>query len=470
MFLIRDRAEILAETGRGIGYSTRLFYEAVKWRDNENGIVRTVTTQAFLITLIPLSVIESVVRAPLAFLVAAFSSHSCQWYHGMMVTILTPVYASYAILLNLFVSSISNQVVHMDTCLRLWQKDDLLFSACEVGQKDLAQYLLERGANPHQIIRANTTSALVPRMMGQLGLEHLFKQNDYENELIKLRVISQWLGLKGTVDLQGESVRLDASPSPWMFDELAEALQRFRTDSDFDELMLSYRGAERIQNALFDAYSEKSSSMIARRIRDGALTFVASGWQGHAVCAAFYNGYLAISNRGDGSDTVGTLRVFKIDPSRVTTRIVNEILMHQLLDKSKGMSYFYEELPRKLSLTNELNQDFLCEKLESIAPPESEAGTCALDSKIGAVRFAWAMELNNLGRTNLFKRAGLESDLFVSWAGAQCMNNERFSDLFPSVKPKELLYAQIRKQWNAKCAEYRRIRSRLGLGLIWGYM
>jgi hypothetical protein len=470
MFLIQDQAEILAETQRGIGYSTRLFYEAVKWRDKESSIVRTLTTQFFLITLVPLSTIESVVKAPLAFLIAAFSSHSVQCLHVVIITILTPAYACYAALLNPFALSISNQVVHMDICLRLWQKDELLFSACEEGRKDLAKHLLELGANPHRIIRGNMTSALVPKMMGYLELEHLFKQNDYENELIKLKAISQWLGLAQTVDLQGESVLLDGAPSLWMFNELAEAFQQFRTDSDFAKLTLPPTGADQIQDALFNAYIEKSSSVIARRIRNKALTFIASGWQNHAICAAFYKGYLAISNRGDGSDKAGTLRVFKIDPKRVTTRVVDEILMHQLLDKSKGVSYFYEKLPIKLSATNEINQDVLCQNLESIAPPKSEVGTCALDSKIGSVRFAWAMELNHQRVTHLFEKARLESDLFVSWAGAHSIDNKSFRDLFPSVEPKDLLYAQIRRQWNAKCAQYRKIRSCLGLGLIGGYM
>lgn len=470
MFLIRDHYEILADTGVAVPYVGRLLYETVHARDAHTGLIGRVTTQAALMTLVPVALIESVARAPFALIASVFSEKRSEWLHGLNFCILTALYSFYATLFNLFVTQVAPHLIEWDMNIRSFQKDQFLFNACEAGRADLAKRLLDKDADPHAIIQANTPSSLVPRMLGQLNCETLFIPNEYEREFSRLRILSQWLGLSGTVELNGESIRLDSAPSPWMFDELAEAFQRFRTDDDFSSLMLTDGNAQKIQTALFDAYREKSLSVMAHSIREGELTFVASGWEGHAICLVFFGDYMAISNRGEGSDDEGTLSVYKIDRKKVTEKTLEQIYMHHRLSKKAGMKYFYKTLPASLSASGKITQDGICEAFQSIAPSLSKAGVCALDSKTGALRFAWAMLLSDPATPDVFERAKLETKLFTSWAAAKCLDGERFSDLLPNVKPQELLFAQARQRWETKCTSHRRARRALGIGFLWGYV
>jgi len=470
VFLIRDRYEILADTGVAVPYSGRLLYEISHMRDAQSGLLGRAVSQTVFMTLVPIALIECVVRGPFSVIATLFSQKSDQWLQGFNLCILTALYSSYAILLNLFVSRISPHLIEWDINIRSFQKNLFLFNACEAGKADLARRLLKKGADPHAIIQANTTSALVPRMMGQLNCETLFIPNEYEIEFSKLRILSQWLGLSGTVKLKGESIRLDASPSCWMFDELAEAFQRFRTDGDFLHLMLTQDCAETIQKALFNAYREKSLHVMAKDIRDGELTFVASGWDGHAICLAFYGDYMAISNRGEGSEEEGTLSVYKIDQKKITHKTLEKIYMYHRLPKKAGMKFFYKTLPQMLSLTGKIERDGICEAFQAIAPAPSKMGICALDSKIGALRFSWAMFLSDPPTADVFERGKQECKLFTNWAAAKCLDGERFSDLLPNVKPQELLFAQARRRWDEKRANYRKARRALGIGFLWGYV
>ncbi|NGX60213.1 MAG: hypothetical protein KR126chlam3_01382, partial [Chlamydiae bacterium] len=425
MFLTIPRHEVLAHQGIRMPYCGRLFYDLCAYRDREvnksNSLFTRITCELAYVGLAVISLIEAIVRIPLAYIGAIFSSNRSNWHSGANTAILTTFYCLCSIVCNLFVKNIKDTVIQFDCSLRAPLANQFLFQACEEGEYDLAKQFLDEGKVDPHIVDENqrVSTALVPYLMGHMRLQNLFQLNRFEQGYLEIKRLSHWLSLEGEIQLENHPLTLEGAPSHWFFESLAESLQRFTTWNAFEGLSLSQEKAKILQKALMKAYSVHSSEAIANRAAKGKLTFFSSGWHNHGICPVIYGNYLAIGNRGPVPSDSYTLEVFKIDPSLMTPEIVEEILMHQYLDAETGKNYFYHVLPAKLSRLGKPKKDKLCHSFREIAPKYQKRGICALAAKKAALRFAWAMLLEDPPSKKTLQRARLESKLFTDWAACE---------------------------------------------------
>lgn len=439
MFLTLPRHEILAHEGVRIPYAAKLFYDVCAYRDRTNQkphflVNRALCEVAFLGTGI-LALVESAVRLPIAFLGAFFSNHQEDWLRGIHISVLTTFYSLAAVVSNLFVNHLTKTLTYLDISARGHFSDYLLFQACETGQKSVIKKLLKMGADSHLVDPSvEVSSALIPTLTGREDLVPFFELNHFEKGYLDLKKLSHWLSVKGSIHLDGQHLTMEGAPSQWLFESLAESFQRFRTCSEFGLLTLNQKKAAQIEDALYLAYTDHSYDNIALRARQKKLTFIDSGWQNHSICISFYGNYMAVANRGDNVEGNSTLEVYKIDPKKVTGKVVEEILMHRLLSSSKGKKYFYQKLPEKLSPTGKVVQDKLCKNFRSIAPSLQKHGICALASKKGALRFAFAMLLENPPSKETLQRAQIESKLYTDWAAYMYADEKNYHEKYPGTE------------------------------------
>lgn len=458
MFLTLPRHEILAHEGVRIPYAAKLFYDVCAYRDRTNQkshvfVNRVFCEVAFLGTGF-LALVESAVRLPIAFLGAFFSSHQEDWLRGIHISVLTTFYSLAAVVSNLFVDHLTETLAHLDITARGHFSDYLLFQACETGQKSLIKRLVKMGADSHLVDPSvEVSSALIPTLTGREDLIPFFDLNHFERGYLDLKKLSHWLSVKGNVHLNGQHLTMEGAPSQWLFESLAESFQRFRTCSEFGLLKLTQKKAAQIEEALYLAYTQQSYADIALRARQKKLTFIDSGWQNHSICIAFYGNYMAIANRGDNVEGNSTLEVYKIDPKKISSQVVEEILMHRLLSSQKGKKYFYQKLPEKLSSKGKVTQDKLCKKFRSIAPSLQKEGICALASKKGGLRFAWAMLLENSPSQETLERARVESKLYTDWAAYMYADEKNYHEEYSAAE------TFLNKVYNKASAKHERFKA-----------
>ncbi|NGX38115.1 MAG: hypothetical protein K1000chlam2_01287 [Chlamydiae bacterium] len=461
MFLTLPRHEVQAVLGIGMPYGGKCLYDLSAERDKlvkrEDSFGLRISTEIALVGIALISLVESVVRIPLSLLGSLLFAGGVKWFDGLGISILTIIFSVYSLFINLFVKNLSNYLVHLDINLRSIESESFLYQACETGNYDLAKTLLDRKVDPHKVHQTGITTTLIPRLEGQTHLEKLFPLNAYEDQFFKLKILSHWLGLHGSATLHDHEFSLEGAPSRWMFHTIGESFECFLTDNSFPNQSMTYENAVILQRALFSAYTEHSYENISKNIQNKKLTFVSTGWKQHGICLCFCDGYMAISNRGDGGRQTSTLNVSKIDRSLVTPEVVEEILMHQTLDAEVGKKYFYETLPAKLSGSGKIEKDSLCADFCKIAPKSSKTGVCALASKQGAMRFAWAMLISNPPTEASLKRTKQEMKLFTDWAS--CNYFKQYRDQFTDLIPKDSILKEAKvksdkKHWRYNLYKY----------------
>lgn len=460
MLLTTPRYELYALEGTQYAYSSRLFYDLCEHRDQvasgQSSRWDFFVCELGYIGTLCLAFVESVVRAPLA-LIALFSEKHRKLGGGVYTAILTSIYSLYAVFAHYFVDSMKESLVHFDIYFRPQLANSFLFQACEVGQRKLAQTLIrDLNANPHTVWESTMlTPALLPHLLGHDKMSEDFQLDSFETGYIEWKRLAHWLSLKGEVKIAGKNLMLEGAPPFVFFESIAEALQRFRTSPQFSGVSLSQEKAELLQDALYNAYREKSYTKIAEQVQRGQLTFIPTGWKEHGICPVFIDGYLALCNRGNGTNRVNTIEVYKIDSSLVTEDIILEIFMQQEVDQSSALPYFYQTLPRKIGPGQKLVQDDFCKSFYQIAHKLQKTGTCSLKSKVGAMRFAWAMLLDEDDPERLAK-ARDESKIFTDWAAVHYVEEARLRKQYPE---NEQLMEQLMRQATIKLA---RLRSSLG--------
>ncbi|GAG17126.1 unnamed protein product, partial [marine sediment metagenome] len=240
MFLIDSRHEIAAFTGGKYPCTTKRFYDLTAYRDKNPTLSTLASTELSYIGMALFSLVETTIRIPITLISALFSMQNKQELEkAFEFSLRILAFSTYAIFLNLFVTNITSYLVSLDIWLRASNKEDLLSEACSVGHYQLAKNLLDKGANPHVILPANVTPALVPSLFGYQKLNSLFTFDNFEKDYFPLKEYSHWLSLTGKVQLHGTNLPLEGTPSRWLFDSLANAFERFCKTDDFDNLKLT---------------------------------------------------------------------------------------------------------------------------------------------------------------------------------------------------------------------------------------
>ncbi len=269
--------------------------------------------------------------------------------------------------------------------------------------------------------------------------EGVLKALDSLDPIEKLTRLCSWMNLEPEVGFSdGSSFELYGVPDNFHAASFADLIEDFTQSSAFDHIQLSKEKIDRIQNGLINQYSYDAKEVISN-IQAKELIIFPAGWLGHRIYLVFYNGYLAICNRGSGSEKYSTIEVFPIDPELMTDEIFSKI---ELLssDADKGKQFFYKILPAMLSKTKKTKQDSLCKSFNIISPNRQKKGTCERSSLLAALRFAWAMLIQDKPSRNDLQRAKLESKLFSNWAATQVFEQsrrvfEKFTGLEELAKP-----------------------------------
>ncbi|MDN3506568.1 MAG: hypothetical protein P0S96_05000 [Simkaniaceae bacterium] len=438
MFLTVPRHEILAYEGVRIPYSAKFLYDLCAYRDQPDNkstlTLRKITTEVAFIGFSALSLIEAVVRLPFAFLSIAFSSNPKFWFEGVEKAIMTSLYALSATVCNFFVDNLTQTIVGLECKLTFFSQNQLLFHACETGQYQVAKDLVnEEGADPHKVQDSTQVSpALISHLVGHEDMQDLFKLNKYEEGYLELKRLAHWLSLEGTVKLEGRDLKLQGAQSHWFFESLAESFQRFRTWGGFSGLALSSAKADLLQEALIKAYATQDYETIATRIRGRNLTFLSTGWEDHAISITFHGSYMAIGNTGNSS--IPTLQVFKIDSSKVTASIIEEMFTHQHWNEATGQNFFYHKLPKKLSSSGQIQQDATCKAFAEIAPKHQKAPNCAFASKKATLPFAWATLVEAKPSKKIIQRARFESKLYTNYTALQYLDEANLAKKYPHLQ------------------------------------
>lgn len=253
--------------------------------------------------------------------------------------------------------------------------------------------------------------------------------------------------------------RLEGSFSTHMVPYLTDALEQFQGEQigrDLQTLTDASRESHR---------PERTAEEMAAKIQAGELCFVHTGWSGHAITLAFFDGYMAICNRGSGSITRGTLKVYKIDLSMVGKDLFRLIRNNSNVSSSNGAQFLYQELPEILCGV----QDEVCREFVKVAPKWQKIGVCSLASPKAAIRFAWIMIVREQGVEHPFEVGRDESKAFTEFA-AQNLLEKHGENMVTGFQEMVRFRAAVNyKQWRTRVRAHpnRLIR---GVGRVAGWV
>ncbi|NGX38334.1 MAG: hypothetical protein K1000chlam2_01507 [Chlamydiae bacterium] len=286
------------------------------------------------------------------------------------------------------------------------------------GNRDIIDLLIREGADTE----AKNNERITPRLIGH-GVGFFFIKWDeftpYEKVLLSNKYLSHWLSMKGSVQFDNQEISLEGMPSSGLCMEVADSLKDFQKTDVFLKLEIEKKQISIIAEAFQEAFfANRATSEIIKKIQRGDLVFIRSGWDTHSITLSFINGYLAICNRGQGSVKSETIKVYKIDPRKITEEIIKEIERKSCASYEEGKYFVYERLPLQLSGET----DELCTLFETISPSQQKTGNCVLASKTAALRFAWAMLRDDKPDAGTLIQARDESKMFTSFAAKRAMD------------------------------------------------
>ena len=314
-----------------------------------------------------------------------------------------------------------------------------LSCAFQTGNFEIAKLLIKKGASQTiKNIWGKTPINMAICRGHQLPKEFSLSSEDTKRNI--LDAIAHIFNLEGVFKEKKRTYRLQGSSPKIMFKLLAGNLKKFSSETQL--ISLSIEKQNIIQKALFNAsFANRSPGKISNEIQNNKLCFIQGMWFNHALCLVFYKNYMAICNRGEGSEGHSTIEVFKIDPQLVTKEIIQEFAKINILDRARGINYFYKELPGKLSITKKPLQDNLCKTFATIAPKPQQSKNCTIASIIAAIRFAWVM----LSDGHSFDLARRETKLFTAFIAILIGNDYD--------KISEKLFEETQKQFQINLAK-----------------
>ncbi len=125
-------------------------------------------------------------------------------------------------------------------------------------------------------------------------------------------------------------------------------------------------------------------------VQKGDTQVMRLGWKRHAITVTFFNGYMVIGNGGPRPDDRSTLTAFKIDPKRVTKKLLEHMVAQSSKSEKEAVEFFYTELPQKLGAILEdgttKREDETTKAIEGMSPKEQKWGNCPLFSLKAALR------------------------------------------------------------------------------------
>ncbi|HSW87520.1 MAG TPA: hypothetical protein VLG49_08505 [Rhabdochlamydiaceae bacterium] len=171
----------------------------------------------------------------------------------------------------------------------------------------------------------------------------------------------------------------------------------------------------------YDKMSSEDRSKVAANIKNGCLEGILTGYKGHCSQFVFYKGYLALCNSSytlintaKDKNVKPMLDVYKIDPKKMTSDVLMDIIELKELFKSE-CNYKTEEILKAV----DARKDPLCEIIfnhPSVQNKRQKSGNCTVKSGNVALRFVQMMQflseknLSNIGKINQFFMSSM-SDL-----------------------------------------------------------
>lgn len=267
------------------------------------------------------------------------------------------------------------------------------------------------------------------KLKGELDIAEMcynfFPFGSFEKRFVETKLLSLWLELDHKTETsEGKFVEKQGLPygvNFFTFQSIANSIKAFSQSKDFALLSMKKEKVLHLANAFSSHHSFILDPNNAKKIQNKELCFLQCNWGNHSVCLAFFGGYMAIGNRGEGSDKIGTtLTVFKIDPELMTEKVIEEIGKDRT--KEEGMKYFYQTLPAQLTKNGVACQDALCDRFQHIQPHYQTIGNCPLASAQSVLRFAWAMLLDPMPDAEILDKAEMETLFFEKYAGIRYMD------------------------------------------------
>jgi len=281
-----------------------------------------------------------------------------------------------------------------------------LHLACLDGDLATVETLIFAGASTTIKNNDGLTPALIALEFPHL--EHLFSLTVSDKTFLAYKRISHFFHIEGKLDYNGKTIiELEGSLPQAMLRFILESLEDFESLDEFENFQITKENFQVLKNAIRESFTH-SYDEILKNIQNKELTFIQTGWETHTICLCFFGEYMAVCNRGEGTrKKEDTIKVFKIEPKKMILQTVKKFKMKNFRD---GRKYFYEELPAELGPWGIQLQDSLCKEFETIGLSEQKSGNCSLASPKAAIRFAWAMLIENL------EQAKKESKVFTDYA------------------------------------------------------
>lgn len=277
------------------------------------------------------------------------------------------------------------------------------------NQERLAQLFLKAGIDTNATHQNGSPAAWATS-------REMIRLLDAEDYLYS-KLLSHFYNLEGVFS----GVNLEGSQSWYMNPFVSECLEAFKVSLEFSSAKVGTQLTGLIEAFEQTYNNDRTAEDICAKVQQGELCFVDGGWAKHIISVTFSGDYMAICNRGEGSES-GTLKVYKIDRAKMTPAIVKELLMddhsHQVRSR-----FYYAELPASLGG----EEDELTAAFKAIAPKLQKVGNCALASQKAAIRFAWVMQLMAAGMplAEAMRVGRLESKAFTDFAATYVLEAHR---------------------------------------------
>ncbi|NGX46139.1 MAG: hypothetical protein K940chlam2_01323 [Chlamydiae bacterium] len=272
----------------------------------------------------------------------------------------------------------------------------------------LAQLFLNAGFDANQIY-ADKPPMEWAIQGGNMELIHLLEAQGISSASLYSKLLSHFYNVTGI----HSEVNLEGACSWYINLFLSECLNAFKEAPDFSRCQIGSQ-----YGALVEAFDQTDNCTpngqeICQKIQRGELCFVNAGWDDHIISVTFSGDYMAICNRGQGSEK-GTLRVYKIDRAKMTPELATKILKNEEEYEPRA-HFYYNELPASLGG----KEDKLTAAFKAIAPKFQKVGNCSLASQKAAIRFAWVMQLMAGGMpfAEATRVGRQESKAFTDFAG-----------------------------------------------------
>lgn len=252
-----------------------------------------------------------------------------------------------------------------------YQNQTPLYFAVELGHIELLDFLIQKGADPK--IRDNM--GITPYMLCRMkGIPIPLRLAPYCDELgYRLKMASLIWGMSGEASLErGTSFKLDGGEISVPLSEKIGSL--------------SFLPSE-VQVAFSQVKAERNAELIIRSIKEGRLTLIPTGYNGHAMTLVFYQDLVFVCNRGEGAKG-GALRCFRIKPDKIDSpAVIQKLLDMKYKEKEEALEYYYHSFPASLSSGDELE---ITSQFLSLEPKQQSVGNCSAASTKLAIRAALA--------------------------------------------------------------------------------